>query len=1254
MRKELYVVFLALIGWQGVFMSKAGAQVTAEFSATVTSGCAPQLVEFNDLSTGTIDTWSWTLGDPDGDCGSGPPSTLPDPGRIFTEPGSYCICLTVTDAVGNSDTECKDDFIEIFGPPTADIVANPGAGCPPVTVTFDDVSTAGSAPIVNWQWDLNNSDCQGLTGPTVSCEYDIPGTYDISIIVTDQNGCQDFLTVPDMVTVIDIPDVSFAANPQSSCSVPAAVQFINTIANPANLIFDWDFGEPGATSTDPNPSYTYTDFGDYTITLNITDTITGCTNSLTQDNFINIGNPVFFAYSPENGCTDLTVDFTDLTTNSPSVWQWDFGDGIGTSTDQNPSYTYTAPGCYTVTLTATNAECTGTRVAEQCIEVNQSPTVSYNLINESFCDIPHTVDFEGFSDIATSWFWEFGDGSTSDQQNPSHTYTTFGTFPVSLTVFTADSCSATVADSVVTITDFNVNVNPSVDEGCAPLEVTFNTNNNSNSPVNMYEWDFGDPTLPPDMTSNPTVTYPDTGVFEVVLTAQNDEGCNDTTTVTIVAGEQLTPVFGADSTLVCASQTITFTDSTEGMADEWFWEFGDGGTSTEQNPMYTYQDTGTFTVCLTVLNRGCPNTTCIDDYITVLPPIALFARLVDCDNPFVATFEDQSIGATDWLWQFDENDPTATSILQNPTYTYPDTGTYLVTLEVSNDTTGCTDMLTQLIEIRDPMASFTVMPDSGCAPLTLMINNTSVDAVAYNWVAPGADIVNPAAENPTIVYNNGGTFSNIELTVTDVNGCTDVATFTNDIFVSEVIPAFDISVSEGCRPLTVQFTDQSTTFGGVITDRFWDLGNGLTSMDQNPTITINNVGVRDVSLTVSNSLGCTQTLTFLDTIRVTFPNVDFEVDTLACPDQILTFNNNTAAAAPAIYEWDFGDNTTSMDQNPTHSYTDEGVYTVNLIVTDRNGCVDSLQQDITVAVPIANFVADTLSSSCPPQVVNFTDLSVNAFEWEWDFGDGGANVFGQNVQRIYTEPGVYTVCLYVNSSTQCADTLCFVDYIQIDGPQGSFDSTSTREGCAPFEVTFYGSGSNVVSYTWDDGAGGIQANASTEPIDSITVVYNTPGIYFPVLSVADGPGCERSFPFPDPIIVHGVTSDIFASDTVLCGTTQVTFGANIDPGIDTLQSIEWLFPGGDPAASTAPNPVVNYDLLGSYDVTLIADIGFCVDTLTVPDFITVTEAPIPGFTWTPNQACDPGTIAFSDQTQLTNDVVDQWIWDFGTGDSAFV
>ena len=173
-------------------------------------------------------------------------------------------------------------------------------------------------------------------------------------------------------------------------------------------------------------------------------------------------------------------------------------------------------------------------------------------------------------------------------------------------------------------------------------------------------------------------------------------------------------------------------------------------------------------------------------------------------------------------------------------------------------------MITQIIEIRDPMASFTVMPDSGCAPLTLMINNTSVDAVAYNWVAPGADIVNPTAENPTIVYNNGGTFSNIELTVTDVNGCTDVATFTNDIFVSEVIPAFDISVSEGCRPLTVQFTDQSTTFGGVITDWFWDLGNGLTSMDQNPTITINNVGVRDVSLTVSNSLGCTQTLTFLD------------------------------------------------------------------------------------------------------------------------------------------------------------------------------------------------------------------------------------------------------------------------------------------------------------------------------------------------------------------------------------------------------
>ena len=460
------------------------AQLNADFTANSTEGCAPLVVQFLNQSTGNISSYSWSLGDPDGSCNSGPTSDLANPGRIFTDPGIYCICLTVEDGNGSSDTECKTQYIEVYQPPQSDFEGTNLVGCAPLTVNLSDLSTPGTGTIVAWQWDLNNTSCIGLSGPSVSCTYDTPGSYDITLITTDIYGCTHFITKEDFVLVSDQPMASFSADVTGTCAAPLTVNFSNNIPNTANVDFEWWFGD-GSTSNDPNPTYTYNNSGDYDVGLVATNTITGCSDTLVVNDYIAIGNAVNFTFTPESGCEDLTVDFTDLTPSSAN-WQWDFGDGMGTSMAQNPSYTYTDPGCFFVTLTASTLGCSGSRTAEVCIEVFPEPAPSYSASGNYSCEVPYTVNFTASATSANQFIWDFGDGTIiSDGSSISHVYNEHGSYPVSLTVITADGCSSTVTTETILIEPLDVTIIPSQQDGCAPLSIDFSESNNIPNSANV-------------------------------------------------------------------------------------------------------------------------------------------------------------------------------------------------------------------------------------------------------------------------------------------------------------------------------------------------------------------------------------------------------------------------------------------------------------------------------------------------------------------------------------------------------------------------------------------------------------------------------------------------------------------------------------------------------------------------------------------------------------------------------------------------
>ncbi len=1230
------------------------AQVVADFTSNISEGCTPLIVQFTSQSTGNNLTHSWALGDPNAGCNTGPISNYQDPGRIFTSSGSYCICLTVTDPSGATDTECKTNMITVFESPTADFSASTTNACAPVTIDFSDISIPGSGTITSWTWDLNNGSCQNTTTQNASCTYTTPGTYNISLIVQDDNGCTHFIEKQDFITIYEKPTSDFSVNILStSCQPPISVEFIPVVPSSPDYSYEWFFGD-GASSMIYNPTHAYTAIGQYNVTFIVHHNIAGCSDTTTYNSIVDIGNLIDFSYTPNNGCQSLTVDFTDASQGTSSGWFWDFGDG-NTSTQQNPTHTYTSAGCFTVTLNASSNGCPGTQTTQNCIEVFALPVASSTSNSAPTCTLPYTVQFNGVSSIANSTYaWDFGDGNSSMLQAPSNTFLNPGSYTVSLTVTTQQGCTAVIIADTVVIEEFELSISADSTQGCGPLNVTYTATSNINYPINSVDWDFGNMMTGTGIST--TTAYPDTGQFQIVAVAENSIGCVDTAVFSIQVGQQLVVDFMADDTVACAINTFQFSDLTLGDMDTWFWEFGDGGTSTDQNPMHMYSDTGFYTVCLTVWQNGCRTSYCKVDYIEILPPIANFDIVRDCSDPYTISFADLSIGADSWHWDFGIQLSIAdTSDLQFPTFTFPDRGTYSVNLTVFNNITGCSHDFIYDVEIQDPEANFSMTPLVGCANHTVNVNNLSIDANSYTWIAPGATISpNAQSPNPSFEYGIAGVFGGVGVMIEDDFGCRDTLMLSDTITVSDVFPGFTVDTLEGCRPLSVNFTDISQSFAGGIVTWDWDFDDGTTSNLQHPTKIFTASGSFDVSLTVTNVLGCSRTFTLPNPIIVTYPEVSFNVASNLCTDQTVTFNNTTNSATPSTYLWDFGDGNTSTVEQPTHFYTNEGVYTICLTVTDYLGCDSTLclPNYINVGNPVAEFTADSLYAPCPPLPVNFSDQSLNAVDWFWDFGDNSAVVNAQNPTHIYSEPGSYDVCLYIESVSGCWDTICKPGYIVIDGPIGSFTFTPDS-GCAPLEVTLTAIAKDAAIYTWDNGCGDVQVHVSSDTIDTATFVYNQAGICTPILVLEDAQGCQRTIVASDPVVIDELDVSISTTPQSFCGSGSVLFESSIYSSLPN-PTFEWHFPGGSPTTSTSPNQAVTYSTSGNYPVTLIVDNGVCLDTFIQPNYVTVFDVPTADYSISMASPCEPALASFTDNSTIASGSIVDWYWDFGTGDTSIL
>lgn len=650
-----------------------------------------------------------------------------------------------------------------------------------------------------------------------------------------------------------------------------------------------------------------------------------------------------------------------------------------------------------------------------------------------------------------------------------------------------------------------------------PLQIKFIDNSFGN--ISLWHWDFDDGTI--SSLQSPTHTFPYEGTYNVCLTITYFlSGCTDTYCEPLFVGDrmQFYAFFDYHKNHV-TPLNYQFIDLSTGNIDTWQWDFGDGTGSYLSNPEHTYSEPGEYLVCLWVEDRQGIffDIYCDNIYIETQPNCqALFEYTKDSLNPLTFQFENTSLGAYQfWLWKFGDG---AQSTEVAPTHTYADKGIYLVCLEIYKSNGGyqcydwyCTEV--NAIGYSSPCNadfSYELQPPN---PLSVQFFSQSQGEADF-WFWDFGDGNTSYEQNPAHTYLEEGTFDTHLIIVNNSSGCYD-STYQNvEVFEApdcEALFEFDYIQSDS---MSVQFTDLSY---GMISEWYWDFGDGNTSTLQNPVHTYLYEDSFTVCLTASSIWGPCQD-TFCDTVLIDVSPVcaaDFEF--MQNPDNLFEFSfYDLSAGDIESWEWDFGDGTTSDEQNPVHTYTDEGEFVICLTIYDDWGpCEDTYCDTIFIEVPqLCNADFEFDQSEENPFEYIFTDLSTGIINtWEWDFGDGNSSSL-QNPTHIYSDTGAYEVCLLVyniDSLLFCNSTNCYDVVVSIPSPsceaafEAEVDQGVNKPNLYHFQDISLG---GPDEWNWDFGDGNTSAQQNPDH------QYTDGGVYEVTLTIIKqnpwGGDCEDS------------------------------------------------------------------------------------------------------------------------------------------------
>ncbi|MHA2494029.1 MAG: PKD domain-containing protein, partial [Candidatus Hodarchaeales archaeon] len=1257
------------------------------------------------------------------------------PGGIFSTNAFTHPVMTGMPFLWHADSTGLLSYDRWVGPGKATQLAynewNPFA----ILSAYETTAVGARYNISYYGWDIDGDEVDDLFGPTPSLIFPDAGEFDVTLTIIDEAGHTASDTVH--ITVLAVNPTVDAGSDQGG-SEGTLLSFQGTIVEPGAggpYTIEWDFGDGTTTSGTLTPTHTYADNGTYTVTLTVTDANGGVGSDTLQVTVTDVGPSAAFSWAPEPQDEGAAVQFTDASISSPDAivsWSWGFA-GLGASTLQNPSFTFLDHGTYTVTLTVTDDDGSTDTISHDITIADLAPSAAFSWAPEPQ-DEGAAVQFTDHStsspDAIASWSWDFAGLDTSTEQHPSFTFLDDGIYSITLTVTDDDGSTHTISHDI-TITDlapsaaFTWAPEPQ-DEG-SPVQFT---DASTSSPDAIVSWSWDLAGLGTSTLQNPSFTFLDDGIYSITLTVTDDDGSTHTISHDITITD-LAP--SAAFTWAPEPQDegspVQFTDASTSFPDtivSWSWDFAGLGTSSDQDPSFTFMDDGTYSVTLTVTDDdGSADTISHDISILDLTPIAAFTWAPEPqDEGAPVQFTDASTSFPDaivsWAWDFDG---IGTSSEQNPSFTFMDDGTYTVTLTVTDDD-GSTDTVIHTITINNVAPSV----DAGADQTVNEGDSASLDPATFADAGMGdthtavidwgdgtpveIGVITETGGFGTVsgshVYVDNGAYT-ITVTVTDDDGAATADTLM--ITVLNVAPSVnagaDQTVNEGelvsLDPAT--FTDVGTadTHTAVI-----DWGDGTVEIGAIieaggvGTVSGSHVyadnGIYIVTVTVTDDDGAATADTLMITVLNVAPFVEAGTDQtvnegdLVSLDPAAFTDAGTGDTHTAVIDW--GDGTveigvvTEADGYGTvsgsHVYADNGAYTVTVTVTDDDGAAtaDTLIITILNVAPSANAGADqTINEgelvSLDP--ATFTDVgTADTHTAVIDWGDGtveiGAIIEAGGVGTVsgshaYADNGAYTVTVTVidDDGASSSDTLTLtVLNVAPSVEAGVHQTVNEGELVTLDPATFTDAGTadtHTAVIDWGDGTPveiGVVAETDGSGTVSGSHVYADNGAYTVTVTVTDDDGASSSDTLTltvlnvAPSVEAGVHQTVNEGDSVAldpaaftdAGTADTHY-AIIDWGDGTVEIGVVTETDGSGTVSGSHAYTDN----GAYTVTVTVtddDGAATADTL----MITVLNV-APSVEAGTDQTVDEGALVsfsgiFTDPGADTHTVH----WDFGDGTNA--
>jgi len=1059
--------------------------INADFGLSSDAVCDSGSVSFSNKTTGAT-AYQWDFGD-------GSSSSVASPKHVYQNIGATSKIHTVQLIVSANNNACADTAtksVTVHPQIRANFGLDKSADCTPFTVTANDASLQANT----YTWTISDGTVLNTAG-NISHEFvntnNAPLHHTIQLKVANTQGCSSSLVKK--VTIY--PKVTANFTPTNGCSPHTITNFNNTSVNAS--LYRWDFGD-NTSSNEAMPEHTFKNFSttadaDFAVTLTA-ESQYGCSDTKTANVTAFYSPKAEFSIGEATGCSPYDITISNNTEGGIS-YLWDFGDGRPTQTWGTAmfSVTYTNDGrdiqTFPITLEATsNNACVSTITRN--VVIYPAITAEFSVSDGCY---PHTIsNFNNTSVGAVQYNWDFGDGVTSNAQNPIHLFKNFSTtadsvYAVTLQTTSPNGCTATETKAVTVLPKPNASFEISDATGCSPYTVTIA---NSSKGADSYLWDMADGDLLSTSTTSFNHDYFNSTrniiKYPVSLIVSNTKGCSDTLIRQAVIYPNIKAEFAIESG--CHPHTVANFNNTSVGAVKYDWDFGDQLSSSDKSPAHTFEhfsrttDT-TYKIVLKVESlNGCKASK--DTTITIYhKPLAEFdiADNEGC-SPHTTQINNQAKGATALQWDFGDSS-TGTDLSASFDHTYQNaTGTtqiyplQLVAVSAKN----CTDTISRNATIYSDITS-RFSAESGCHPLTIAsFSNSSVGADSYNWTFGDGQSSNE--KDPSHTFNNFSNTANKQFTIAlktqSINGCYAQWDTTITVY-PKPLAEFLIVNPEGCSPLTANIEHSSS---GADT-AYWNFADG-SATEQNLSVQLSHLFTNvsgktqmyPVELLVKTQYGCSDTISRNATIHSEV-HARFSIESGCHPLKVVSFNNATIGADN--YNWTFGDNQSSNEKDPIHSYSNisnefDSTYAIHLHAESIYGCKGDADSIITVYhKPVAEFSIDN-TPGCSPYPVTFTNKSKGNSQIHWEFGDGTDSLgTNSNMEHIYKnstgEVVDYPVIVTALTDHNCSDTTERKAKIYPDITA----MFAIESGCDPHTIVNFNNTSQWVDdYQWSFGDGG--------------------------------------------------------------------------------------------------------------------------------------------------------------------------------------